>query len=391
MLLGMHSRVFFLKLFSVLLGINLLLVVLYVSSHKNLVLFNMFQGSPKQDVLSTSSNSSKQPVHKATPTPIQSGPTPTITPTPSLAQKTHSIYLGMWTQGFWDESNYTLHPEKLQSVESMIGKKVAIAHFYHGWQNLENPSLVTELTTISNNGWRPMLSTNPYFFADCQGNGKSLYKAIADGNCDAFLHTSAKTIKSYARPVFLRFAWEMNISAIDWSISKTNSSAQDFVSAWRHMHDVFVSEGATNAIWVFCPNVDPANSISYASLYPGDTYVDWVGLDGYNWGTTQSYTSWQTFQQVFASSYQRLISVAPNKPFMLGEVNTTDVGGDKSSWYKDALTVQLPNNFPKISAVVFYNEDRTAKEHVNWLINVTNASLAAFSSGVQLPFYLSSF
>lgn len=310
-------------------------------------------------------------------------PTPVVNP--------HPVYFGMWTQGFWDESTYSLHTEKLIELQNTIGKKVAIAHYYRGWVNLRNKSVINELNAISSNGWIPMLSVNPYFFEKCPSSGKPLYKTIAEGNCDNFLHEVGRNLKRYGKPLFLRFAWEMNIPDISWSLAATNSSSSDFIRAWRRFHDIVGSERALNVLWVFCPNTEVSQSISYNALYPGDQYVDWLGLDGYNWGTTQAWTTWQDFSTIFSSSYNHILSLSPSKPLMIAEVNTTDVGGDKAAWYKDMLTVQIPLNFGRVKAIVFYNEDRTAQEHVNWLITVTPLSLAAFSEGIKNPMYLSTF
>jgi|GEM_PF-4384195 len=317
-------------------------------------------------------------------------PTITSSPTPTISLG-HPVYIGMWTQGLWDDSSSILHPEKLLGVQNAIGKKVAIAHFYTGWHNLSKASTVTALQTIGVNGWRPMISINPSFSDNCSANGKTLYKAIADGNCDELLHAIGKRIKEYGNPLFLRFAWEMNIDSMQWSIQKTGSSPSDFIAAWRRFHDIVVSEGGTNALWVFAPNVNAYQSIAYNLLYPGDGYVDWTGLDGYNWGTTQSWTHWETFSSIFSSSYATITNLAPAKPLMIAEVNTTDVGGNKAAWYRDMLAIQIPNNFPKITAVVFYNEDRSAQEHVNWLFDSAADSLQAFSESIKRSMYLSSF
>jgi len=323
-------------------------------------------------------------------------PTPTQVVVQAKKTQAHtvterSVYLGMWTGGLWDDKSLSFHPEALTSVEAKIGKKTAIAHIYTGWSNLTNPSFINQLQVVTSNGWRPMVSANPYFFDQCKANGQTLYQAISSGNCDDFIKSVGVSLKQYGHPIFLRFAWEMNITSMDWSIQKSGSTPSDFIAAWRRVHDIVVSQGATNVQWVFAPNTLSSSSIPYNQLYPGDQYVDWVGLDGYNWGTTQVWSSWESFGQVFSTSYYALSSVAPNKPMMLSEVNTTDVGGDKPAWYTDMLTVQIPDNYPKIAAVVFYNEDRSAQENVNWLIDRTPASLSAFKQGISDPLYVSSF
>ncbi|MBI4092197.1 MAG: hypothetical protein HY427_03275 [Candidatus Levybacteria bacterium] len=311
------------------------------------------------------------------------------TPTPTKIPVGRTVYFGIWQQGFFDAANNTLHPEALKSIENEIGKKVAIAHYYRGWHTLDSSAVLNELQTISSNGWRPMISANPYFFDRCKANGMSLYRAIAQGNCDDFLRSLGRNLKAFGKPIFFRFAWEMNVPSMEWEIQRTGSLNSDFIDAWRHVHDVLYGEGAINVLFVFCPN--EGGNVAYSKIYPGDAFVDWVGLDGYNWGTTQSWSSWRSFRSVFETSYYSITAVAPTKPLMLGEVNTTDQGGDKPAWYKDALSSQIPSNFPQIKAIVVYNENRTTQEHVNWLISVSPASKDAFSEAISSSVYLSSF
>jgi beta-mannanase len=313
--------------------------------------------------------------------PINKGSNPSVTPSE------RHIILGAWTQGFFDPDTKTLHPEKLTQFEKMINKRVAIAHFYIGWESLADPDLIKQFATIRSRGWEPMLNVNPYFFSDCSAADLPLYQAIAQGKCDDFLHKAGKNLKNVNEPFYLLFAWEMNNKDNEWSIPYTGSSPKDFVSAWRRMHTIFAKEGATTIKWVFAPNVPDVADVPYEALYPGDKYVDWVGLDGYNWGMTQSWSQWASFEGVFRSSYETLTRIAPDKPLMISEVNSTDQGGNKAAWYQEALTKQIPYDFPKIKAIVIFNEDKSEKEHVNWLVDVTPQTLEAFISAIHSPFY----
>ncbi len=298
-----------------------------------------------------------------------------------------SVRFGAWTEGFFDGSAKTLHTQKLLEFEKLVHKKVSIAHYYIGWESLADSHLITQFETIRANEWQPMLNVNPYFFNGCPPSTLTLYKALAEGKCDTFLHNAGKNLSHVQEPFYLVFAWEMNNNQNQWSIPYTGSSPADFILAWRHIHDIFKEEGAVNIIWVFCPNVPEDNLVAYKDIYPGDAYVDWIGLDGYNWGTTQSWSTWVDFAGVFTGSYNKLTAIAPNKPLMLAEVNTTDKGGNKGKWYIDMFTKQIPDNFPKIEAVIIFNEDKTKTEHVNWKIDVTKDSLQGFRRGVGIDLY----
>jgi beta-mannanase len=298
-----------------------------------------------------------------------------------------NIAIGAWTEGLFDAKNQKLQPDKLKEFEELINKKLSIAHYYIGWEILDNTELLKQFEQLRSFGWKPMLNVNPYYFSKCPASDIPLYRAIANGNCDDFLHASGKNLANIKDEFFLVFAWEMNNDNNEWSIPISASKPEDFIAAWRRIHSIFKEEGVTAIDWVFCPNVPEVGVLPYSQFYPGDDYVDWLGLDGYNWGTTQSWSSWVDFSGVFTASYNSITKIAPGKPLMLAEVNTTDKGGDKAGWYKDMFLKQIPYNFPAIKAVVIFNEDKTKQEKVNWKVDITKESLSAFSEAVKPDFY----
>jgi len=309
----------------------------------------------------------------------------------STSDNTRSVYIGFWTQGFWNSQTQTLNPSALINTEQEIGKNVAIAHYYDGWTALSEPSTVQNLNEIISHGWQPMLSTNPYFFSGCLSDGTTLYKTIAEGKCDTFLDAVGENLKQVHGKFFLRFAWEMNVNSINWSIQQTGDSPEDFIAAWQRFHTILQQEGATNVEWVFSPQIETQTTIPITSLYPGNTYVNWNGLDGYNWGRTKSWSGWESFNTIFAKSYKDFMKIAPHIPLMVGETSTTDIGGDQAAWYTNMLTEAIPSEFPNISAIVFFNENKTAVEGVNWRIDKTPAMLSAFKTAISNPMYKSHF
>lgn len=297
------------------------------------------------------------------------------------------IQLGVWTEGLYDASKQKLNPQKLLEFEKLTDKKYSIAHYYRGWESFIDPVLISEFESLNKEKWQPMLNANPYYFKDCPAQDMPIYEAIATGKCDDFLRRAGKNLSKVDKPFYLLFAWEMNNKDLEWSVPYTQSTSSDFRLAWQRMHKIFQEEKVDSIVWVFCPNIPDVAEAPYKDLYPGDEYVDWVCLDGYNWGTTQSWSAWYSFKDVYNGPYQTLTSIAPNKPVMIGEINTTDQGGNKAEWLSDMFR-QIPTDFPKVKAVVIFNEDRTkTKEKINWKIDVNPASLEAFRSGVNLPEY----
>ncbi len=179
----------------------------------------------------------------------------------------------------------------------------------------------------------------------------------------------------------------MNGAWFPWSEGVNGNQPGEFVAAWRHVHDIFTAVGATNATWVWCPNVDPTGKLQdLAPLYPGDDYVDWTGLDGYNWGTNPaSPDRWRSFDQLFDSTYDQIVeTIAPSKPLVIGEIGSTEYGGSKADWIGEALS-RLPTNYPKLRGLLWFEK---FDDGMDWPIETSSSATSAFASGIQNPSYL---
>ena len=147
-------------------------------------------------------------------------------------------------------------------------------------------------------------------------------------------------------PVFIRFAHEMNHQhhAYPWSVGYNGNTAADYVAAWRRIHSIFRDAGADNVRFVWCPNVNIQGSSPFRRFHPGDQYVDWIGLDGYNGGSGLDWGGWLTFSQVFEPSYVDLKE--HRKPMVVCEVGSSEQGGDKAAWIEVALAREIPSVCP---------------------------------------------
>ena len=205
--------------------------------------------------------------------------------------------------------------------------------------------------------------------------------SIINGRWDGYIRSWADAAKSWSHPFFLRFDWEMNGTWFPWAEGVNGNTAGQYVQAWRHVHDIFRSVGATNVTWVWCPNADTTRSRTpMAGFYPGDTYVDWTCLDGYNRGRP-----WRTFQQIFGLSYASLTTtIAPAKPVAIGETASTERGGSKAAWITDLLSTDLPTLFPQIKAFLWFDKGDSAH---GWPIESSAAAVSAFASAIASPTY----
>jgi hypothetical protein len=190
----------------------------------------------------------------------------------------------------------------------------------------------------------------------------SLYD-ILDGACDTYFRLAAQELKDEPLTLLIRFAHEMNISGSPWWAGNYNNDTQVYIDAYRHVHDVFESEGATNVQWVWGPSFASYPQEEWNSLfhyYPGDEYVDWVNLVGYNWGQWWS-MPWWSLAEIFDSvNWDHVIpevSCRYAKPIMLetASVEGSRPGdGTKAEWILEAY--QQLDHWPFVKAIVWFND-----------------------------------
>jgi hypothetical protein len=297
-------------------------------------------------------------------------------PTPSIYWgayvEGHSTYAtlfgGTWQNSPWDGKT-------VAKFERDAGKRMSIEHYGQPppWEaqfDINAAQLVTRRGAIA--------------AIDMSSQDVPLAQ-IAAGQYDSSIKSWADAARQFGRPFFLLFDEEMNGTWYPYSPGQNGNTVADYIAAWRHMHDVVQAEGASNVTWVWCPNIDPYHTFtSYASLYPGDSYVDWTCLNGYNWGRQQ----WLTFNQVFARSYRDLLSVAPAKPVMIGETSSDERGGSKAAWITDALVRQLPVHYPRVKAMLWFNWRIAEKgQWWPWEIESSRTAQNAFARAIRSPYY----
>lgn len=206
-------------------------------------------------------------------------------------------------------------------------------------------------------------------------------KSISQGNHDEAIYRWARQIKEFGHPVYFRVMGEMNGYWIPWGGTANGNSPQDYIPAWRHIHNIFKEVGATNALFVWAPNHDHNEAIAletFSNYYPGDEFVDYVGIIGYNWGTMYSTPTWSSqwlkFDSVFGPSY-RTFSKLTQKPIMIPEIASTYQGGDKTTWIRDSF-LTIKEFYPRIKVITWLNIDK----ETDWRFSEDPASLEAFKT-----------
>jgi beta-mannanase len=277
--------------------------------------------------------------------------------------------------------------------EEATRRPLSLVHFFQPFSTCEGGSCSnysfpwTPLENVRQHGSIPVVSWNSQSIPSSLNEPDYQLSDVISGRFDNYIREWATKAKQWGHPFFLRFDWEMNGNWFPWSEGVNGNKTGEFVAAWRHVHDIFAAVGATNATWVWCPNVDWQNNLQAMNTqYPGDAYVDWIGLDGYNWGTNPNRPGqWKTFGQIYHSSYRYLTeTVAPTKPMMIGEVASSEYGGSKATWIKEMLT-QVPTEYPKIRALLWFDKYDSS---MDWPIETSSSATNAFAEGIQNPAYL---
>jgi hypothetical protein len=261
-------------------------------------------------------------------------------------------------------------PAKVDRYARLLGRQPVIVSDYKQWDFA--PFVKSELIGTWRRGAVPMITWEPLSY---HGNRYSL-RGIARGRYDGYVRRAARAAAAWERPLFVRFAHEMNGDWYPWGSRVEGNTAARYKRAWRHVVRIFRRHGADNVRWVWTPHVNQAGNLPFKRFFPGDRWVDWVGLDGFNWGYGGIY---YTFKEIFGRSYRALARIS-SRPMMIAETGTQR--NDKARWIAQALR-QLPR-MRRIRALVWFNLPTNG---VDLRFNSSRASLRAFRNGVRRPSY----
>ncbi len=314
---------------------------------------------------------------------------------PDNAQATHAprvlgAFIGKQTVGDTTADAGNMSTE-IDAFTTKVGATPGVVMWYQAWGrtdgrqyfNFKGDNGIGVMDEVVSKGAMPMVTWTPRYPGQGTDQPDYALRKIIAGNHDAYITQWAKGAAAWKKPFYLRFAHEMNSKWQPWSPGVNGNTATQYRAAWRHVHDIFVQQGATNVRWVWSPYVSCGNCTAFSSVYPGNSYVNWVALDGYNWGTSPTGGSWQTMSQVFATSYDKVTALAPKKPFMIAEISSAEAGGSKAKWITNGFYNTIRYRMPKTKAIVWFDSNKER----DWRINSSDASLAAYKKVAQDPSY----
>jgi len=281
---------------------------------------------------------------------------------------------------------------ELNAVNALVGGNAGLLMYFAPWSPFDGfllnqiqdqvPASERPVVVLS---WEPGPSSTG---CNLGYGGVGPLTAIAQGNCDSYIWSFATALKARPERFILRLGHEMNIADTPWWPGHYGSGPSQYVAMWRRVHGIFDSVGADNVEWAWSPNYasNPYDDGTYAwndihSYYPGDAYVDWIGLSGYNWGSP-----WRTFEEIY-DEVLRDMTCSYAKPQLLLEIGTVDGGGGtqtKATWMTDMYS-SLPE-YPFVRGVAWFNDfAHASRGHADFRITTSTADCTQYGdcSGVQ--------
>jgi glycosyl hydrolase family 26 len=228
-----------------------------------------------------------------------------------------------------------------------LGREQKIVHLFYGWSERMPSDVSIGKSTLMVSWHGTKLAT------------------VASGAQDSVIEAAAKKLAAYRKPMLLRWAWEMNGDWFEWG-----GDPGLFVQAYRRIHRIFRAGGADNVAFVWSPNWNSSPNTSANAIsryYPGDAYVDWVGVSGYNFYRESPST---LFRPVVSAYGKR-------KPIIVTETAAIDFGaGSKAAWIKKLSA--YAGSTPSIGAVCWFDTDVQDDSKHNFRFDTSDDALAAY-------------
>ena len=315
-------------------------------------------------------------IASAAGTPVAQAFVPAV---PAAAAKGATVEVGVTTPPLAKQALRPWTANDLQTVnafEQDAHKHASIVMWYADW--LQGAPPRAQLQAVAQRGSTPEITWEPW------DSTKGLYsrqpryqlRNIIDGKFDPYIRTWARSLAKWGKPVRLRFAQEMNGNWYPWAETANGNRHGEFVRAWRHVYEIFAAAKATNVKWVWSPVSGAAGE-----YFPGDRYLNILGITCLNGGTATFNRGWQSFASICGNSIRQLHALAPKLPIEISEVASAEAGGSKAAWIKGMFG--FLGHHPEVNALIWFNIPKQA----NWPIESSRAAERAFAAGVKAPRY----
>lgn len=287
------------------------------------------------------------------------------------------VALGAWPGGT-GSGNPPWNNAPIDSYTQEAGHKPDFVLWFQSWGPYSDGVFPeTGAEDIYQRGHAQIITWQPQDYTTSSEDPHYSLDTILSGHHDAYIRQYARDVATWGRPVYLRPFHEMNGDWYPYGAGKNGNTPEKLVSAWQKVHRMFAEEGATNVKWVWSSNVGAPSYVPQhpiMSYYPGDAYVDWIGLDGYN-SAAASGLPWYSFDELYSQSYQEITAIT-QKPLMIAEVGSHTSPENKAIWI-EAMREVVPIKYPRIRALSWFHQDR---DGALWRFNTSQASKEAYQA-----------
>lgn len=283
---------------------------------------------------------------------------------PSLVTERPFVGVSL-ASGFYD-------PGAIEDVERLVGRRPAVVQAFIAWEYTENPTWNDfpsyRVQQVLRSGIVPEIAWSPVVFGFGGVRTGLRLDDVSAGRYDTYIEEFALSAKAAGAPLLVRFAHEMNASGSPWAEGYDGNGRGDYRAAFRHVHEVFHQVGADNVLWVWAPNIRAPGTDSLERYYPGDDYVDWIGIDGYSYPRAGCDSVAEVFDATIAD-----IRGFTDKPMMLSEVAVAEECPDKDRWIRGFSTWLADN--PEILGFIWWHRVSDGRDY---RLDSSSAALAAF-------------
>jgi hypothetical protein len=196
---------------------------------------------------------------------------------------------------------------------------------------------------------------------------------ITSGRLNKTITARAQAIKNTHKPIFIRWQADMD----EHAARHTVHSASAYISAWKHIRQLFREAGVENVAWVWCPTAGGFDGDSPApSYYPGDDQVDWLCADAFPTADNSANSLSNVLKHFLDWTAHH------PKPVMIGEFGVPrDFGPHRAGWIRSAAET-LQN--PQVKAAVYYDSQNSDD---NYTLTGDAAAMSALREMATTPFF----
>lgn len=268
--------------------------------------------------------------------------------------------------------------EAISAFGELGGRMPDMVMFFQAWGDEDGP-FKDWLPKLDELGVTPLITWEPWRRDEFIDQSDLTMQAIIDGQHDDYIDAWAEASAEYGKPIYLRFAHEMNTPPGKVYWYPWQGDPEQYIAMWRHVHERFVAAGATNVQWVWSVAWMNDDAKLY---YPGDAYVDWVAMTVLNFGDIKEDSSWRSFEELYSLQHERAVSYG--KPVMISELASAEQGGNKGEWIAEIGDVL--QRFPEIKAFVWLNYSEAREfEQIDWRVNSSPGALAGWRELMASP------